>query len=159
MALPALPPLPICTPLLRQQFMVALVCKEAGSAPQLTNAGLTRIPCASQNGTFYEATGFDAVMLVEHARVNPQSIAIPRAGVPVQSLSSALRKLVGVGLRTVSVHHGVVREDVCWFTSREAGQQNVKGVNEGGCTVRGVWREQGTVQGTGMDATATPTHS
>eukprot|EP00850_Spirogloea_muscicola_P007613 SM000039S14443 [mRNA] locus=s39:108821:115808:- [translate_table: standard] len=53
-------------------------------------------------GEFYEAVGFDACMLVEHAGLNPMGGAradnIPKAGCPVLNLRQTLDSLTSVGL-------------------------------------------------------------
>ena len=49
-----------------------------------------------QIGTFYEAVGGDAALLVEYCRVNPMSkgSGIPRAGLPLCKLRRSLVQLV-----------------------------------------------------------------
>ncbi len=48
-----------------------------------------------QVGEFYEAVGYDAVMLVQWAGLNPMGNRSPRAGCPVVNLRRVLHALVG----------------------------------------------------------------
>ena len=49
-------------------------------------------------GEFYETWGFDAVVLVQHAGLNPMGQAgVPRAGCPKQNVHAVLRDLTGAG--------------------------------------------------------------
>ena len=55
-------------------------------------------PCM-QVGEFYEAVGIDAVLLVQHAGLNPMGDGVPpRAGCPRQNLRRTVDDLVGAGL-------------------------------------------------------------
>ncbi|KAJ8909195.1 hypothetical protein NDN08_005887 [Rhodosorus marinus] len=45
-------------------------------------------------GEFYEAVGVDAIMLVQHAGLNPMGRGVPRAGCPAVNLRRTLRDLV-----------------------------------------------------------------
>ena len=68
-----------------------------------TPAALTLI-MVLQTGDVYEASGVDAVMVVEHARVNPignPSTAVPRAQFVKSNLDFVQRKLLDVGLSMV----------------------------------------------------------
>lgn len=55
-----------------------------------------------RQGDFYEALGYDAVMLVEHAGLNPMGGndskgGVPRAGFPVAAIHDRLRDLLHAG--------------------------------------------------------------
>lgn len=53
-------------------------------------------------GDFYEAFGFDAVILVQYAGLNPMgSSGVPRAGCPNQNIGQTLRELTNAGFTTV----------------------------------------------------------
>jgi hypothetical protein len=55
--------------------------------------------CNLQVGEFYEAVGIDAVLLVQHAGLNPMADGVPpRAGCPRQNLRRTVADLVGAGL-------------------------------------------------------------
>ena len=53
-------------------------------------------------GDFYEAFGFDAVILVQYAGLNPMGHSgVPRAGCPHQNIAQTLRDLTKAGFTTV----------------------------------------------------------
>ena len=52
-------------------------------------------------GEFYETWGFDAVLLVEHAGLNPMGFRLPRAGCPKMNIQRTLDDLTAKGLRCV----------------------------------------------------------
>jgi len=53
-------------------------------------------------GDFYEAFGFDAVILVQYAGLNPMGyLGVPRAGCPHQNIAQTLRDLTKAGFTTV----------------------------------------------------------
>ena len=52
-------------------------------------------------GDFYETWGFDAVMLVEHAGLNPMGQKLPRAGCPKVNVQRTLDDLTARGLSVV----------------------------------------------------------
>lgn len=57
-----------------------------------------------QVGEFYETMGIDAVMLVEHAKLNCMgSGRPPKAGCPVMNLKRTLRDLTNAGFDVVGV--------------------------------------------------------
>ena len=62
-------------------------------------------PCLVQVGEFYETMGIDAVLLVQHAGLNPMAQGDPpRAGCPVANLRRTISDLVEqAGLSVVSV--------------------------------------------------------
>ncbi len=49
-------------------------------------------------GDFFEAFGVDAVMLVQHAGLNPMGTGVPRAGTPLANLRRTVQDLVQAGL-------------------------------------------------------------
>lgn len=64
---------------------------------------LTSAACV-QIGEFYEAVGTDAVMCVQHAKLNPMPVTggkAPRAGCPILNLRRTLRDLTSAGLSVV----------------------------------------------------------
>lgn len=61
-----------------------------------------RPPAAAQVGEFYEGCGIDAVLLVQHAGLNPMGQGgPPRAGCPRVNLRQTVNDLVRVGLSVV----------------------------------------------------------
>ena len=70
--------------------------------PRLLCSALLR--SATQVGEFYEAVGIDAVLLVQHAGLNPMASGAgrpPRAGCPRQNLRRTVADLVAAGLSVV----------------------------------------------------------
>lgn len=57
-----------------------------------------------QVGSFYEALGYDAILLVEHTGLNPMPIkrGMPHAGCPLTNIRSVLAALVSQGFTVVS---------------------------------------------------------
>ena len=61
-------------------------------------------------GEFYEALGYDAVMLVMHAGLNPMggAGAVPRAGCPLLKVQETLDRLTSKGIRVRRLRRGSV---------------------------------------------------
>ena len=74
------------------------------AAERLTTA-LHTFTAPPQVGEFYEAFGVDALMLVEHAALNPMGQKC-RAGCPVQNVQATLNDLTAAGL-TVAVYEEI----------------------------------------------------
>ena len=69
-------------------------------------------------GEFYESVGIDAVLLVQHAGLNPMGGGTPpRAGCPRQNLRRTVADLVDAGLSVV------VCEEVGWGGWRQVQSQ------------------------------------
>eukprot|EP00899_Mesostigma_viride_P008353 jgi/Mesvir1/17519/Mv08772-RA.2 len=51
-----------------------------------------------KNGEFYEVVGFDAVLMVQYAGLNPMGTSVPRAGCPRMNLRRTLEDLLDAGL-------------------------------------------------------------
>lgn len=61
-----------------------------------------------RQGDFYEAYGHDAVMLVEHAGLNPMgSGPVAKAGCPVSNLRPMLRDLTDAGFSVLQNPTGI----------------------------------------------------
>ncbi len=65
---------------------------------------LTRPPCV-QCGEFYETVELDAVVLMQHASLNPMGKKHPQAGAPLANITQLLKDLVqGAGFSVVGLH-------------------------------------------------------
>ena len=77
-------------------------------------------------GEFYEAMGYDAVMLVEHAGLNPMGAMPFKAGTPVGNLHSTLKSLTDKGLSVAVVEE--VKQAVVYGTRPPTKERVLGGV-------------------------------
>ena len=78
--------------------------RAASLAPESNASKVTLLsPPAVQVGPFYEAIGFDALLLCQFVKVNPMApyYGVSRAGVPLENMPRAVRALNAANLSVV----------------------------------------------------------